>query len=103
MDDDRGNEEEIPDKTTTDAEDGHSEEGKKDEKGIVVAQAADVHRIAYDKPHDPDSEPEDDTTEANLQNLSEQEESSHGVDSNPSFHVVRKDEPEDELEPRSTT
>ena len=40
-----------------------------------------------------------DTTEANLQNLSEHDESSHDADSNPCFDEIPEDNPEDELEP----
>ena len=37
--------------------------------------------VADDEPHDPDSEPENDTTEANPKDLNEQEESIHDADS----------------------
>ena len=45
-----------------------------------------------DELRDLDSEPEEDTTEANLQDLNELEESNHDVDSNPSFRSVPQDD-----------
>ena len=48
MDDDRGDEEETPDNTTTDDKDYH-------------AHAANVDEVADDEPQDQDSDPEEDT------------------------------------------
>ena len=48
---------------------------------------------------DLDSEPVDDTTEHNNQDLDEHEESSHDADSNPYFDEISNDNPEDELSP----
>ena len=61
--------------------------------------AAHVDEFADDEPHDPDSEPEEDTTEANPQDPHEQEESNRDFDSNLFFDGVPKDESEDEVEP----
>ena len=46
-------------------------------KCTVAAHAANVDDVADDEPHDPDSEPEEDTTEANLQDPNKQEKSSN--------------------------
>ena len=68
-------------------------------KGHAVARAASVDVTADIQPHDPDSEPEDDTTEHNHPDLNEHEESSLDADSNPCFDEISEDKPEDELEP----
>ena len=65
----------------------------------AAAHAASVDDTADGEPHDPDSEPQVDTTEPNPQCRNEHEESSHDSDSNPSFDEVPNDEPEDELAP----
>ena len=65
----------------------------------AVAHAASVDDTADGEPHDPNSEPEEDTTEPNHQGLNEREESSHDADSNPSSDEVSSDIPEFELEP----
>ena len=49
--------------------------------------------------HHPDSERENDTSEANHQSRKEHEESSHDADGNFSFDEVSNDSPEDELAP----
>ena len=49
--------------------------------------------------HDPNMEPEDDTTEQNRQDLNEHEESSHDADSNAFFDEISHDTPENEQEP----
>ena len=60
---------------------------RKVEKGTAAAHAANVDDVANDKPHDPDSEPEEDKTKATL-HPSEQEESSLDADSKPSLTSV---------------
>ena len=65
--------------------------------GHAVAHAASVDTGV--EPHDPDSEPLDDTTEHNNQDLDEHEESSHDADSNPCFDESSEDNPADEQEP----
>ena len=74
---------------------------RKAKQGVAAAHAANVDDIADDEAHDPESEPEADTTEANLQDSSEQEEGSYDADCNPSLNSVpQHDETtEDELEP----
>ena len=61
-----------------------------------------LHALITDfgsEPHDPDSELEEDTTEANP-DPNEQEETSQDADTNPpSFDSVPQDDLEDELEP----
>ena len=49
--------------------------------------------VALGEPHDPDSEPEDDTTEANSRDLNEQEESSHDADNVPNYELEYELEP----------
>ena len=61
--------------------------------GFDVDDTADV------EPHDPDSEPEDDTAEHNHQIINVHPESSHDADSNLSFDEILIDSPEDELAP----
>ena len=50
---------------------------RKSGKRLAAAHAAYVDEIADGELHDPDSEPENDTTDANPQDLNEQEQSSH--------------------------
>ena len=47
----------------------------------------------------PNSEPVDDTTEHNNQDLNEHEESSRDANRNPCFDEISEDNPEEELEP----
>ena len=62
----------------------------------AAAHAATVDDTADSELHDPDSEPENDTTEPNHQGLNEHGESSHDADSNPSFDEGPNDDPENE-------
>ena len=50
---------------------------RKSGKCFAAAHAAIVDEIAGVEPHDPDSEPEEDTTEPNPEDLNELAESSH--------------------------
>ena len=59
----------------------------------AVAHAANFDEVADGERRDPDSEPEDDTTEPNTQDPNEHEECKQDADRNPSFEL------EDELEP----
>ena len=99
MDNDGRDEEGTPDNTTTDDEDDHTDKETSRCKCLAAAHAASVDDTADGEPHDPDIEPEDDTTEPNHQGLNEHEESSRDADSNPSFDEVPNDNPEDELAP----
>ena len=69
---------------------------RKKGKCLAAAHAASVDDIADGESHDPDIEPEDDTTEPNHQGFNEHEEISH--DSNPCVDEVPHNDPEDELE-----
>ena len=72
---------------------------RKTGEGRAAVRAASVDDTADVEPHDPDSEPVEDTTEHNNQDLNEHAESSHDADSNPCFDEITEDNPEDELEP----
>ena len=61
MDDDGRDQEDTPDNTTTDDEDGHTDEKEIKKEGTAAAHAAKVDEVADDEPHDPDCEPEEDT------------------------------------------
>ena len=93
MDDDGRNEEKAPDNATTDDEDDQCRQ-RKTGKGHAAAHVASVDDTADVETHDPDSEPENDTTEHNHQDLNEHQESSHH-----SCDEISNDNPEDELEP----
>ena len=71
---------------------------RKAQKGTAAAHAANLDDV---ESHLPVSEPDEDTTEGNVQDSNEQEESSHDADSNPSFNSLPQDDEttEDELEP----
>ena len=82
MDDDGRDEEETPDNTTTDDEDDHTDSEKIGKMSRSRTPRTSTKSPPAD-PTTPDSEPDDDTTEANSQDLTEHEDGSHDADSNP--------------------
>ena len=69
MDDDRGDEEEVPDNAATEDEDD------KQTKRTSKTCSANVDGVADDDRHDPDTAPEQDAKETNVQDPDQQEES----------------------------
>ena len=84
-------EEQSPDNTSMDGEDDHTDT-EKTGRCPAAAHAANVNEIVDGEPHDPDSEPKDNTTESHAQDLNEH------ADSNPFIDDLPNVQPEDELE-----
>ena len=68
-------------------------------RGHRGARAASVDVTADVEPHDPDSEPVDETTEHINKDLNEHEENSYDVDSNLCYDEISEENAEGELEP----
>ena len=102
MDDDDRNDEEAPDNATTVDEDDHPDRGEKQVKVTKLRVWFDVDDTADVEPHDPDSEPEDDTAEHNHLIINVHPESSHDADSNLSFDEIFINSPEVDCMARAT-
>ena len=99
MDDAWADEEESLANTTTEDKDGHTDEERTQEQVTHLRTPRMWTKVADDEPHDSDCEPKEDTTVANPQDLSDQDEIVRDGDTTSSFDSVPQDEAEDALEP----